>query len=87
MLSGMSGSELDEMPVDEWLRWCKYDRQEPVINGYMLDVLFAKLMYVVAAVGGAKNVSMDTFRTFTDAPKKSSAEILATLRRVGFKEE
>lgn len=83
MLAGIR--DIDEMPAGEYLSWMRYDAQEPIINGYMLDTLFAHLMYVIAAANGCKNVSLDTFRTFTAPPKKTKAQILSALKRLGLK--
>ena len=83
---GMSLADVDDMPISEYLKWQKYDKHEPLINGYMLDVLFARLMYVVAAAAGCKNINYEQFLTFTEAPPKSNEEILSVLKRMGFKE-
>jgi len=84
---GGSLAAVDAMPLAEYMAWMRYDAEEPLINGAMVDVLFASLKYVVAQVQSSKTLEPDSFRIYTERPAKTEAEIIATLRRLGFKEE
>jgi hypothetical protein len=79
------------MPASEFSQWACYDRDVPLLTTEVLDILFARLSFVIAQCHGNKDVDVDMFRVFKPPPPPKPPDVesfKADLRKYfGFKKK